>query len=242
MSRLLLLLAVAFAVVRAQDPAPGWTAYATATCPPNSRLTKMQAKWTVLGNANPSQAFYSPWFGSDTSDNLNLLQPVNPWFGSSWNFYTEYYQWSPTNNQDSTSYGTQTGHVLQGEIVFNGADKQSYDVIQTDTTSGQTSKMTIPVQKHWSGDYKNYSVLYDYPPDEKVTFEDVLVQCDGQTITPQWKTAAVDEVCDFAAHVDSPTQISITWNTKSDKLPAKQWIEASQRDKTFGRYRPHQLL
>ena len=244
--RAAILLAVAafVACVHAQDPPPGWTAYATANCPAGTRLTKMEADWTVLGNAPASQAFYSPWFGSDTTDNLNLLQPVNPWFGSSWNFYTEYFQWSPTHNQDSSSYGTQTGNRLHGEIVFNGVNEQTYTVRQTDTTQGQTSQMTVPVQKDYSGTYKNYTVLYvvfekvaqcyEYPPDQKVTFENINVYCDGQLITPAWTTSYVDEVCEFAAHVDSPHQISITWNTQSAKQPPKAMVEESQRDKRLG--------
>ena len=31
-----------------------------------------------------SRSFYSPWFGMDPDDNLNLLQPVNPFTGDGW--------------------------------------------------------------------------------------------------------------------------------------------------------------
>eukprot|EP01052_Picozoa_sp_SAG31_P059281 SAG31_NODE_18601_length_630_cov_0.772128_1_plen_36_part_10 len=34
----------------------------------------------------------------DPADNLNLIQPVNPWTGRSWSAYTEYFQWSPEHN------------------------------------------------------------------------------------------------------------------------------------------------
>jgi hypothetical protein len=251
MARLIVALALIIALVRAQDPAPGWTAYATASCPAGTRLTKMSANWNVLGNAPQSAAFYSPWFGADTTDNLNLLQPVNPWFGSSWSFYTEYYQWSPENNIDSNQYSTSTGNQLQGSITFNGVNQQTYTVTQTDSTQGQSSSMSIPVQQDWQGQYKNYSVLYvvfekvascgDYPPDQKVTFKNIYVECDGQQIQPSWTTSAVDEVCDFTAVVDSATQISITWNTQSSKQPKKEWILASQKDRHFGKFRPVEL-
>ena len=71
-------------------------------------------QWTVLNNPQPSGAFYSPWFGMDPADNLNLIQvsthqqaththyyacillppatctqPVNPWEGFGWSAYTE---------------------------------------------------------------------------------------------------------------------------------------------------------
>lgn len=31
-------------------------------------------KWTVSDSAAPSFAFYSPWFGMDPADNLNLIR------------------------------------------------------------------------------------------------------------------------------------------------------------------------
>lgn len=40
--------------------------------------------------------FPSCRFGIDASDNLNLLQPVNPWMGNEWLIYNEYYQWQPS--------------------------------------------------------------------------------------------------------------------------------------------------
>jgi hypothetical protein len=78
-----LALAAAFALATttlAQDPAQGWTAYARALPSSGSKTAKLlhaSATWKNLGNAKSSAAFYSPWFGSDTSDNLNLIQPVN---------------------------------------------------------------------------------------------------------------------------------------------------------------------
>lgn len=67
----------------AQDPAQGWLAYSRVLpSTKGQRLTYISAKWKNLANARSSQSFYSPWFGIDTTDNLNLLQPVNPWFGS----------------------------------------------------------------------------------------------------------------------------------------------------------------
>ena len=51
--------------------------------------------WKVGATPPQSNSFYSPWFGIDASDNLNLLQPVNPWMGNEWLIYNEYFQWSP---------------------------------------------------------------------------------------------------------------------------------------------------
>lgn len=220
--KLLLLLALLLAIAVAQDPAPGWLAYATAQCPAGTRITHMEAKWLVGQNPPDSFAFFSPWFGVDTTDNLNLLQPVNPWFGSSWSIYTEYYQWSPSNNMDSDQYSVNAGDQLWGQITFNGEDAQTYTLTQTDVTSGQSSSMTVPVQTDANGNYKNYTVqyivyekvaqCYQYGPDQKVDFTDIKVYCNGQLVEPQWTTGIVENVCDFKANVISPSHVQITWN------------------------------
>mmetsp|Transcript_50600 Transcript_50600/g.58227 ORF Transcript_50600/g.58227 Transcript_50600/m.58227 type:complete len:267 (+) Transcript_50600:64-864(+) len=208
-------------MVSAQDPAPGWLAYATASCPAGTKITHMEAKWTVGANPPFSFAFFSPWFGIDTSDNLNLLQPVNPWMGAGWSIYTEYYQWSPSNNLDSDQYTVMAGDQLWGKITYNGDEKQSYTLSQTDVTTGQTSQMTVPVQKV-NGVYKNYTVQYivyekvaqcnQYGADQKVVFSDIKVLCNNAAIEPKWTTGVVENVCDFKAHVVSPSEVEITWN------------------------------
>lgn len=77
----LALAAAALTGAAAQDPAGGWLGYATDRCP-SGRLTFMDAYWKVGATPRKSGSFYSPWFGSDTSDNLNLIQPVNPCVGA----------------------------------------------------------------------------------------------------------------------------------------------------------------
>ena len=75
------------ASVTAQDPAGDWLAYALGTSPTGGIITYIEAKWYVPSDPAKNGAFYSPWFGIETSDNLNLVQPVNPW--SRMNFYFE---------------------------------------------------------------------------------------------------------------------------------------------------------
>ncbi|CUG94109.1 peptidase, putative [Bodo saltans] len=226
----LIVAALVAGVVVTQDPAPGWLAYATAQCPAGTRITHMEAKWLVGQNPPQSFAFFSPWFGIDTTDNLNLLQPVNPWLGTSWSMYTEYYQWSPTHNKDSAQYSVNAGDQLFGQITFNGESEQSYTLKQTDVTSGQTSEMVIPVQVGSDGQHKNYTVQYivyekvaqcnQYPPDQKVVFNDIKVFCNGVQVAPQWTTGIVENVCDFKATPVSSSQVEITWNI--DGVPPTQ--------------------
>ena len=67
--------ALIVATVTAQDPAEGWLAYSRVLPPggkPGQRLTFIEAKWRNLGNPRHSSSFYSPWFGIDTADYLNL--------------------------------------------------------------------------------------------------------------------------------------------------------------------------
>lgn len=54
-------------------------AYAVGTVPAGTtRITKLSMAWKVSQNPKLSRAFFSPWFGMDPADNLNLIQPVNP--------------------------------------------------------------------------------------------------------------------------------------------------------------------
>lgn len=239
--RLVLFAIVCVSLVAAQDPPQGWLAYATAQCPTGTKLTKMTANWNVLSAPQQSMAFYSPWFGSDTSDNMNLIQPVNPWLGNEWVVYTEYYQWSPTYNSNSQMRSASPGDLLLGELKYNGDSAQSYEIHQADLTNGRNSSQTVNVQRNSEGKHKNYTILYIvfekvwpcqyYPPDQKVTFKNIYVECDGAPFSPTWTTHHVDQACDFEAHVVSPSEVTITWNVNSQKQPTEQQVRKSLQDK-----------
>jgi len=114
---ILIATALLLGTVSAQDPATGWMAYAVGSVPDGTdRITDISMKWKVSENPRPSFAFFSPWFGMDPTDNLNLVQPVNPWSGYSWSMYTEYFQWSPEHNSNSRSYSVKAGDILHGRI------------------------------------------------------------------------------------------------------------------------------
>lgn len=209
-------------VALAQDPAGGWMAYAVGEVPNGvERITKLEMTWTVGAEPKKSRAFFSPWFGMDPSDNLNLIQPVNPWTRSSWAMYTEYYQWSPTHNSNSDQYTVKSGQTLKGSLVYDAAT-DSYTLSQTIVETGQTSSQVVKAQ-----DGKKYNLPYivyektfpcdTYPPDEKVTFRDIVIECDGKPCTNdvKWAAKVKDANCDMKANIESPTQISITWNTKA---------------------------
>ena len=52
-------------------------AYAVGAIPEGKeRITRLEMTWTISDEASRSRAFYSPWFGMDPGDNLNLIQPV----------------------------------------------------------------------------------------------------------------------------------------------------------------------
>ena len=91
--QVVMLIAILATIVSAQDPATGWMAYAVGNVPAGvDRVTRLEMTWKVGASPARSRAFFSPWFGMDPADNLNLIQPVNPWSGSAWSMYTEYYQ------------------------------------------------------------------------------------------------------------------------------------------------------
>jgi len=213
------------ATVAAQDPANGWMAYAVGAIPSQfERITRLEMTWTVGEAPKNNNAFYSPWFGMDPADNLNLVQPVNPWQGSGWDMYTEYYQWSPSHNSNSKSYSVKPGQTLHGAVVYDSSS-DSYTLTQTIVETGQSSSQVVPCQ---SG--KKYVIPYvvyekewrcsDYPPDGVVSFRNIIVECDGTECTQDvnWQAKVEDSNCNMAAHVESgakattENEISITWN------------------------------
>ena len=114
------------------------------------RITRMEMTWTVGAAPPRSGSFFSPWFGMDPSDNLNLIQPVNPWAGSrfrdgSWGAYTEYYQWSPTHNSNSDNFAVNSGDTLKGSLVYDESS-DSYTLTQSCVESGATSTQVVACQ------------------------------------------------------------------------------------------------
>jgi len=222
----------------AQDPATGWMSYAVGTIPSNyARITRLEMSWTVSANPKTSTAFFSPWFGMDPSDNLNLIQPVNPWTQSSWSMYTEYYQWQPTHNSNSRSYSVKAGDKLHGSLVYN-AGTDSYVLTQENLSASpvQSSSQTVACQsgKKYTIPYVVYEKTWpcaDYPPDHQVIFNITAAECDGVSCVDsiKWAAKVKDANCQFTAHIDSQTSIRLTWSTteasKYDLLTREELID-----------------
>jgi len=211
----------------AQDPAEGWMAYAVGSVPSGTeRITHLEMKWKVGENPKSSSAFFSPWFGMDPADNLNLIQPVNPWegglFSSGWSMYTEYFQWSPTHNSNSASHSVKSGQTLHGVLDYDESS-DSYTLSQTIVETGTTSTQTVKCQngKKYTVPYVVYEKTFpckDYPPDEKVTFTDIVIECDGKDCTDnvKWESKVKDSNCEMKANILSQKEISITWSTSAE--------------------------
>jgi hypothetical protein len=216
----LLVFAVLAVAVRSQDPANGWMAYAVGEVPSGvERITKLEMTWTVGAEPVHSRAFFSPWFGMDPDDNLNLIQPVNPWSGSSWSMYTEYYQWKPTHNSNSQSYSVKSGQTLHGSMIYD-ASSDAYFLNQTIVETGQSSTQTVPCQtgKKYRLPYVVYEKTFpckDYPADGVVTFRDIVAECDGKDCANdiKWASKVQDANCDMKANIIDANTISITWDT-----------------------------
>jgi hypothetical protein len=216
------LVAILCSVSSAQDPAQGWLAYAVGVYPSATRITSLEAKWVVPDDPKRSGAFFSPWFGIESSDNLNLIQPVNPWLGSSWQIYNEYFQWQPEHNENSDAINVKAGDAVYGKVTYN-ANTNAYDMYHSVLSSGKSVNMSVPIQKDSKGNYKLFTIMYfvfekvcscdQYPPNNQVTFYDIVAQYDGQTVTPKWNTSYVDDACNNRAHVLNETAIQITWNS-----------------------------
>ena len=224
----------------AQDPADGWMAYAVGQIPDGvDRITRLEMTWKVGEDPSGSNAFFSPWFGMDPADNLNLIQPVNPWLGNGWNYYTEYFQWEPEDNSNSQQMGIDAGQYLKGSLVYND-DDDSYDLTQTNMNTGESSKQNVKCQngKKFTIPYVVYEKTWpcrDYPPDGVTTFTNIVAECDGKPCTEQiqWSAKVKDANCGMQAHIDNATQIRITWDTNGvseyDNMTRAELFEMNQK-------------
>ena len=205
-----------------KDPAEGWMGYAYAQHP-SGIITSIEAYWRVPSNPKRGGAFFSPWFGIESEDNLNLIQPVNPWVSNRWQIYNEYFQWQPVHNENSPSHDVRAGDLLYGKVVFE--KNNSYTMYHKDINDGWSVQTNIPIQRDESGSYKKYNIIYfvmeksqwdcdQYPPDNRVTFTDIKVEYDYKLVTPVWKTAIVDDNCNCRAHILNGTTIQITWQSQ----------------------------
>lgn len=235
--KLVALIASALAfVAQGQDPAEGWMAYAVGSIPSQyERITRLEMTWTVGQSAKRSFAFYSPWFGMDPADNLNLIQPVNPWSGSSWSMYTEYYQWSPTHNSNSKEYSVEEGQTLHGALVYDESS-DSYTLSQTIKETGDVSSQVVKCQsgKKYTVPYVVYEKTFpckDYPTDGVVTFHDIVAECDGVDCSQdiKWTSAVKDDNCNMKANIIDQNTISITWDvtmeSKYDNYTSSELFE-----------------
>jgi len=158
----------------------------------------------------------------DPADNLNLIQPVNPYssglFSSGWNMYTEYFQWKPVDNSNSASHSVEAGQTLHGVLNYDSSS-DSYTLSQTIVETGVSSTQVVKCQsgKKYTVPYVVYEKKFpckDYPPDEAVTFTNIKIECDGEDCTNEvkWASKVKDANCNMKANIISPTSISITWS------------------------------
>ena len=214
--------------VDAQDPASSWLVYAETQCPEGQTVTRFEGKWKVGPTPMPSFTYYTPWIGIETSDNMNLLQPVNPWDGRHWTAYAEYFQWSPVNNINSEIYHVPADSVLVGTVTATADYK--YEVRIKDLASGIESSQLRKVQKDNAGNYKNYTrfyVVYEhhasscnlYPSSQEQIFYDLTVECDGNVVSnPAWSARSKQPICDFQSSILNSSAVKITWSTTSSKV------------------------
>jgi len=210
-----------FVLVLSQDPAPGWLGYAKASGN-GVILTHIEAKWKVPSNPTQPGLFFGIWFGIEPDPALNLIQPVLPWTGNSWQIYNEYFQWQPQHNFDSASHTVKAGQTVYAYVTYNKSI-ESYTMYNSIMETGWGVMSTIPIQKQ-NGSPKTYTDAYfvmekdassckQYSPDGQVTFYDIVIEWDGAQMSPSWSTAVKDNVCDCRAHILNETAIQITWST-----------------------------
>lgn len=95
-------------------------------------------------------SFFSPWFGIESSDNLDLIQPVNPWTGSGWEIYNEVFEWSPEHNFNSEAHGVRAGDTVYGRVTF-APENHTYTMYHSSLADGWSVTNSIPIQRTRAG-------------------------------------------------------------------------------------------
>lgn len=227
-------------LVDAQDPAEGWLGYAMAEHE-RAIVTRLEVYWqNTDAPKTVSNAFFSPWIGIGTSDRMNIIQCVNPWVGSQWESYTEYFQYDPERNKNSISHVTYPGDTFHSVIEykerrFNGSNVTAnfYHVRHSDLTQHWTVESRVEVQRtNATGrlEYKRYTSAYFafstlnasmdcglYPADGSIRFYNISLWFDDREVKyPRWKTSFYNDSCHNRASLD-PTRdndtVVISWNT-----------------------------
>lgn len=219
----------------AQDPGPNWIVYAKTECPAGKQLTKMTAQWIIPENGKDMKdlgEFWTPWFGVETSDNMNLMQPVTCWGPNKWTLSTEYYQWNPDKNVNSDFVKVYTGDSCWGEVSMlpaptNATEPPRYKISMGANTNGtfaSTGQIASVQFDEVLNRYKNYTigyVVFEHPFDhcdkysgaDEMTFFNISVECGGVRLDePQWSKGYVQRVCDFDVHIVSPSTVKFTWD------------------------------
>ena len=83
-----------------------------------------------------------------SSDNLDLLQPVNPWTGNGWSAYDEEFLWNGMRNRNSRAISASAGDVMFARVYFNEKE-QTYTASQANMNTGEIVNMTVPVEREW---------------------------------------------------------------------------------------------
>lgn len=212
-------------------------AYAVGSLPAGAeRITNIEMTWKVGAQAKRSFAFYSTWFGIDPGDNLFSLRSLNGWagFARGWSMETRYHKYWPWDWRSSRGYAAEAGQTLHGSIAYDESS-DSYTIKQTIVETNDTTWQVVKCRhgEKFTVPYVVYEKVWhcgSYPPDGRVTFTDIKVECDGQDCTSkvQWEAKFKDDNCNMRAHVESPTQISITWDTSApsayDSVPEAELI------------------
>ena len=152
----------------------------------------------------------------ESKSNLDLIQPVLPWLGNSWVGYTEHFDWNGGTNKNSRMIDVRAGDVMHGTVTYN-PQENSYTQTQTNTRTGETSSMDVPVtdnetfEHFWIVLEKVPEVCSQLPPSGTVTFYDIIVEYDNVKIDPVYTTSYVDDKCNSRAHIATPN-VTITWD------------------------------
>lgn len=206
----------------AQDPSPGWLSYASFTASPTSRITALNATWTVMAEPIKKKGSNAPgwWFGIQTADgNGALIQPILAWADGapSYTIFNGIYDWNDQSWTQSISDVVTPGQTIIGSVTYRSSDN-SYDMIIRCKETGWSVTTNKKIQGKQI-EATAYFVLEHapvtcaaYPPDNGMSFSSIYLEVDNQPVVPSWKAHQETPKCASQATIVSPSEIKFSWD------------------------------
>lgn len=219
------------------DPAGSWLSYAVFNAQGNQKITALNTTWTVPTNPATPYGSNAPgwWFGvQDASGNGALVQPIMAYGndGNQFSIFNGVYDWTDGSWHESDNVVVKPGAKILSSVTYNKADN-SYTMFIECQETGKSVTSTYKIERGQTEvESVGYFVLEHqpstckaYPSDGAMTFENIVVEVEGQLVkNAQWTAKQEKPACSSKAIVKDSSTIEFTWDPQSSDIPANNFV------------------